>query len=201
MKVKNWMSRPPVTISPDASIPEAIQLMRKHSIRHVPVVEKKKLVGLVTESDIRQAYLASLIEEIKVKDVMIKDPITTSPESHLEEAAELLYRQGIGGLPVVEGDEVVGVITVTDIVAAFIQIMGILKESCRLDVVLGGKPKAFEHISQIIRKHGGEIISVGISGPEDKKKRVYYLRLTKCDIKAVAKEVEEAGYKVVSVIE
>ena len=201
MKVKNWMSRPPVTISPDASIPEAIQLMRKHSIRHVPVVEKKKLVGLVTESDIRQAYLASLIEEIKVKDVMIKDPITTSPESHLEEAAELLYRHGIGGLPVVEGNEVVGVITVTDIVAAFIQIMGILKESCRLDVILGGKPKAFEHISQIIRKHGGEIISVGISGPEDKKKRVYYLRLTKCDIKAVAKEVEEAGYKVVSVIE
>ena len=101
----------------------------------------------------------------------------------------------------VEGRRVVGVVTVTDIMAAFIQIMGILKESCRLDVILGGKPKAFEHISQIIRRHGGEIISVGISGPEDKSKRVYFLRLTKCDVRSIAQEVERAGYKVVSVIE
>jgi len=201
MKVKNWMSREVVTLSPEATIQEAIELMRKHSIRHLPVVVDDELVGWVSESDIRGAYLASLIEDIRVKDIMIKDPITIGPEADLEEAAELLYRHGIGGIPVVEGKRVVGVITVTDIMAAFIQIMGILKESSRLDVVLGGKPKAFEHVSQIIRKHGGEIISVGISGPEDKSKRVYFLRLTKCDVRAIAEEVERAGYKVVSVIE
>ncbi|RLA92875.1 MAG: signal transduction protein [Deltaproteobacteria bacterium] len=201
MKVKNWMSRDVVTISPEATLQDAIGLMKKHSIRHIPVVEDGELVGWVSEGDIRGAYLASLIEDIRVRDVMIKEPITISPEADLEEAAEVLYRHGIGGIPVVEGRQVVGVVTVTDIMAAFIQIMGILKESCRLDVILGGKPKAFEHVSQIIRRHGGEIISVGISGPEDKSKRVYFLRLTKCDVRSIAQEVERAGYKVVSVIE
>ncbi len=201
MKVKNWMSRDVVTISPEATLQDAIGLMKKHSIRHIPVVEDGELVGWVSEGDIRGAYLASLIEDIRVRDVMIKEPITISPEADLEEAAEVLYRHGIGGIPVVEGRQVVGVVTVTDIMAAFIQIMGILKESCRLDVILGGKPKAFEHVSQIIGRHGGEIISVGISGPEDKSKRVYFLRLTKCDVRSIAQEVERAGYKVVSVIE
>ena len=201
MKVKNWMSRDVVTISPEATLQDAIGLMKKHSIRHIPVVEDGELVGWVSEGDIRGAYLASLIEDIRVRDVMIKEPITIGPEADLEEAAEVLYRHGIGGIPVVEGRQVVGVVTVTDIMAAFIQIMGILKESCRLDVILGGKPKAFEHVSQIIRRHGGEIISVGISGPEDKSKRVYFLRLTKCDVRSIAQEVERAGYKVVSVIE
>jgi len=195
------MSRDVVTISPEATLQDAIGLMKKHSIRHIPVVEDGELVGWVSEGDIRGAYLASLIEDIRVRDVMIKEPITISPEADLEEAAEVLYRHGIGGIPVVEGRQVVGVVTVTDIMAAFIQIMGILKESCRLDVILGGKPKAFEHVSQIIRRHGGEIISVGISGPEDKSKRVYFLRLTKCDVRSIAQEVERAGYKVVSVIE
>ena len=195
------MGRDVVTISPEASLPDAVGLVKKHSIRHIPVVEDGGLVGWVSEGDIRGAYLASLIEDIRVRDVMIKEPITISPEADLEEAAEVLYRHGIGGSPVVEGRQVVGVVTVTDIMAAFIQIMGILKESCRLDVILGGKPKAFEHVSQIIGRHGGEIISVGISGPEDKSKRVYFLRLTKCDVRSIAQEVERAGYKVVSVIE
>lgn len=195
------MSKKVVTISPEAGLQEAIELMRKHSIRHLPVVKDGKLVGWVSEADLRSAYLASLIEDIRVGDVMIKDPITVNPEDHLEEVAKILYRHGIGGVPVVEGDRVVGVITVRDIMGAFIEIMGFLKESSRIDVVLGGKPHAFQEVSGIIRRHGAEIISVGISGPEDKSKRVYFLRLTKCDVHAIARDIEAAGYKVLSVIE
>lgn len=195
------MSKKVVAISPEASLQEAIELMRKHSIRHLPVVKDGKLVGWVSEADLRSAYLASLIEDIRVGDVMVKDPITVSPEDNLEEVAKVLYRHGIGGVPVVEGEKVVGVITVRDIMGAFIEIMGFLKESSRIDVILGGKPHAFQEVSEIIRRHGAEIISVGISGPEDKSKRVYFLRLTKCDAHAIAKDIEAAGYKVLSVIE
>jgi len=138
---------------------------------------------------------------VTVGDIMIKDPLTISPEANLEEAAELLYRHGIGGLPVMEGGKLVGVITVGDIMAAFIEVMGILKESSRIDVILGGKPHAFENVSKIIRDHGSEIISVGMSAHQDRKKRVYYLRLTKCDVHAVAKDIEDAGYKVISITE
>jgi acetoin utilization protein AcuB len=201
MKVKKMMAKKLVTIRRDATISDAINLMKQHSIRHLPVIEGGEFVGWVTEGDIRQAYLASLIEDVTIKDIMIKDPIAVSPDANMEEAAELLYRHGIGGLPVVDRKKLVGVITVADIMAAFIEVMGILKESSRIDVILGGKPHAFENVSKIIMDHKSEIISVGMSAHQDRKKRIYYLRLTKCDVHAVAKNIEEAGYKVVSVTE
>jgi acetoin utilization protein AcuB len=201
MKVKKRMAKKVVIIRKDASVSDAINLMKKHSIRHLPVIEEGALVGWVTEGDIRQAYLASLIEQVSIGDIMIKDPMTISPEANLEEAAELLFRHGIGGLPVVDNNKVVGVITVADIMAAFIEVMGILQESSRIDVILGGKAHAFENVSKIIRDHGSEIISVGMSAHQDRTKRVYYLRLAKCDIDPIVKEIEKSGYKVVSVTE
>jgi acetoin utilization protein AcuB len=201
MKVKKRMAKKVVIIRKDATVSDAINLMKKHSIRHLPVIEEGALVGWVTEGDIRQAYLASLIEQVSIGDIMIKDPLTISPEANLEEAAELLFRHGIGGLPVVDNNKVVGVITVADIMAAFIEVMGILQESSRIDVILGGKTHAFENVSKIIRDHGSEIISVGMSAHQDRARRVYYLRLAKCAVDPIAKEIEKAGYKVVSVTE
>jgi len=167
MKVKKRMARKLVTIEKKATVSDAINLMKKHSIRHLPVIEEGALAGWITESDIRQAYLASLIEQVSIGDIMIKDPITISAEANLEEAAELLFRHGIGGLPVLDDDQLVGVITVADIMAAFIEVMGILQESSRIDVILGGKAHAFENISKIIRDHGSEIISVGMSAHQE----------------------------------
>ena len=199
MKVKKRMTKKVVTISKEATITDVINLMKEHSIRHLPVVEEGELIGWVTESDIRGAYLASLIDEVSLGDIMIKDPITISPEANLEEAAELLYRHGIGGLPVVDNNKLVGVITVADIMAAFIEVMGILHESSRIDVILGGKSHAFENVSKMIRDHGSEIISVGMSAHQNRTKRIYFLRLTKCDVEPLAKAIEKAGYTVVSV--
>jgi len=201
MKVKKRMAKKLVTTRKEATVSDAINLMKKHSIRHLPVVEAGELLGWVTERDIREAYLASLIEQVSIGDIMIKDPITISPDANLEEAAELLYRHGIGGLPVVDKGKLVGVITVADIMAAFIEVMGILQESSRIDVIFGGKPHAFENVSRIIRDQGSEIISVGMSAHQDRTKRVYYLRLTKCNVHSLAKEIEEIGYKVVSMTE
>jgi acetoin utilization protein AcuB len=201
MKVKKRMAKKLVTTRKEATVADAINLMKKHSIRHLPVVEDGELLGWVTERDIREAYLASLIEQVSIGDIMIKDPITIAPEANLEEAAELLYRHGIGGLPVVDKGKLVGVITVADIMAAFIEVMGILQVSSRIDVILGGKPHAFENVTKIIRDHGSEIISVGMSAQQDRARRIYYLRLTKCDVHALGKEIEKAGYKVVSMTE
>lgn len=198
MKVKKRMSKRLVTVHPGATISEASRLMRKHSIRHLPVVEGGELVGWVTDRDIREAYLASLIEKVTIGDIMIKDPITISPEASLEEAAEILYRRGIGGLPVVEKGRLVGVITVADIMAAFIEVMGVLQESSRIDVILGDRPQALEEVLALIRREGSEIISVGMSAHEDRAKRVYYLRLAACDVDDLAKKIEKAGYTVVA---
>ncbi len=102
MQVKNQMSRRMVTIPADTSILRAMEAMRENSIRHLPVVEGEELVGLVTEGDLRQASLLSLVDKVSIEDVMIKKPLTISPEASVEEAAKIIYRHKIGGLPVVK---------------------------------------------------------------------------------------------------
>lgn len=201
MKVGDWMVRDVVTVTQDHTIQDCVDLMKKHSIRHLPVVENGRLVGLVTEGDLRQVFLASLIEELSIKDVMINDPITVTPDTEIEDAAKVIFYNKIGGLPVVdEQDRLQGIITVADILAAFIELMGVLKSSSRIDVVLGEDPEAFERVSGLIRSRGGEIVSVGISGHRLRRKRVYYFRLKKCNVRHITRILKKAGYEVVSAV-
>ncbi len=198
MLVTRRMSKNPITISPKASIQEAIELMKKHSIRHLPVVEREaRLAGWVTDTDLRGALIASMIEELTVRDVMIADPITVSSSDVLEKAALLITEHKIGGMPVLEDGRLVGVITVVDILKAFIDIMGVLASSSRLDVQLGDSRDAFQEVSRIIREQNGEIISVGILSQESTE-RIYSFRIEKCDTEPLRQALEAQGYKVVS---
>ncbi|MEJ5376174.1 MAG: CBS and ACT domain-containing protein [bacterium] len=201
MKVGDWMVRDVVCVTKDHTIQDCVDLMKKHSIRHLPVLDNGRLVGLVTEGDLRQVFLASLIEELSIKDVMINDPITVTPDTEIEDAAKVIFYNKIGGLPVVDDQErLQGIITVADILAAFIELMGVLKSSSRIDVVLGEDPEAFERVSGLIRSRGGEIVSVGMSGHRLRRKRVYYFRLKKCNVRHISRVLEKAGYEVVSAV-
>jgi acetoin utilization protein AcuB len=199
MKIKEWMVKNPITVTKDHTIQECADLMKEHSIRHLPVVENGRLCGLVTESGLRQTFLASMFEDLSLEDVMITDPITARQDVEIEDAAKVIFRNKIGGLPVVDSDNrVVGILTVVDLVAAFIEIMGLLQSSSRLDVILGEEPEAFENVSQTIRSHGGEVISVGISGHRLRRKRVYFFRLKKGRVEHIAEALRNAGFEVVS---
>jgi acetoin utilization protein AcuB len=178
-----------------------MEVMRKNSIRHLPVVEGDDFVGFVTEGDLRQASLLSMVDKVSIEDVMIKNPVTISPEASLEDAAKLISSHKIGGLPVVKGKKLVGIITIVDILRAFIQLMGILKSSSRIDLVLGEKPHAFEEVSGVFRDHRAQIISVGMSNHKDRKRRIYYFRLEKGPLQAIVASLSGKGYKVVSVTE
>jgi acetoin utilization protein AcuB len=198
MLVARRMSRNPVAVSPKASIQEAMELMKKHSIRHLPVVNReKRLVGWVTDTDLRGALIASMIEDLTVGDVMIADPVTVRSSDVLEQAALLITEHKIGGMPVLEDGKLVGVITVVDILEAFIDIMGVLGASSRLDVQLSDSRDAFQEVSRIIRDHNGEIISVGILR-QDSAERIYSFRIEKCDTEPLRQALEEHGHKVVS---
>jgi acetoin utilization protein AcuB len=192
------MSRNPIAIAPEASIQEAIALMKEHSIRHLPVVDgEEHLVGWVSDTDLRGVFMASMIEELTVGDVMIADPITVSSTDVLEQAALLITKHKIGGMPVLEDGKLVGIITVVDILEAFVDIMGVLGSSSRLDVRLGESRDAFQQVSRIIRDHDGEIISVGILSQESAE-RIYSFRIEKCDTEPLRQALEEQGHKVVS---
>ena len=198
MRIKHWMIKDVVTISPEDTVEEAIQLMKKHSIRHLPVTVGDRLVGLVTESSIRQYALPSLMD-LPVQEVMIINPITIDAEATIDEAAKLIYRYKIGGLPVTQNGKLVGILTITDLLEAFIELMGILRSSSRLDVI-PAPDKSFDQVLDIIRAHGGRIISVGMD-VHHTGRRIYYVRLEKCPLESIAAALEMAGHEVVSVVE
>ena len=137
MLVGNIMTKEVVTITPTSSIGAAIELMRQHGFRRLPVVEDDKLVGIVTDRDLRQAtnsplvlrerwYSEFLLEAIKVRSCMTADPITVDPSTPVVDAARQLRHHKIGGLPVVDtadNHRVVGMVTVTDMLDCLIQLL------------------------------------------------------------------------------
>ncbi|RLB01326.1 MAG: signal transduction protein [Deltaproteobacteria bacterium] len=199
MKVCSWMIPNVVTIGPDAGIREALEVMKKYSIRHLPVVDNDEFVGLVTLGDLKQAILASMLEQLKVNDVMIREPYTTSPDTTLESAAMVIYEKNIGCLPVLDGKELVGIITVNDILKAFIDIMGVLKAGSRIDVVLKRIPGSFDEVISIIEAKGGFVISVGMS--INGENPIHHFRVSGGNIAAIAQELRDLGYRKVEFIE
>ena len=199
MRVRSLMIKDPVTISDRTSVQEAIHLMQTNSIRHLPVVDRsKKLLGWVTLADMKQGLLPAMVTGLSVADLMIKDPITIDPETDVEEAARIIYEKKIGGMPVVGDDnKVVGIMTVTDLLNAFINIMGILTNGTRFDVNVGEEPDGFEKVSRIIHNQGGEVISVGIAAHRTDKK-IYYFRLKRCPVEPIIKALQDHGYEIIS---
>ena len=124
--VRNWMTPNPVTITPQTTLPEARQLMEKYNIRRLLVLSKGKLVGIVTRGDLREAQASDtttlsvyelnyLLDRTIAKEFMAYEPITIAADAPISEAVRRMLQHKIGGLPVVEYGELVGIITETDL--------------------------------------------------------------------------------------
>ncbi|MEJ2031679.1 MAG: CBS domain-containing protein, partial [Deltaproteobacteria bacterium] len=131
--------------------------------------------------------------------VMALNPVTINANSSIETAARLIHDYKISGLPVLDKKKLVGIITASDLLSAFIEVMGLLKASSRLDVIVGKKGGLAE-VSRIIKQHHCEIISIATESHSSRRK-VHYFRLEKCDLEPVVKALEEAGHKVVSIMD
>jgi acetoin utilization protein AcuB len=199
MLVSQIMSAKIVTISPNRQVGQALKLMQKHQIRHLPVMEKDRMVGWITSRDLREILLASMLEEIKVGDVMVQAPLSVTPDTEVEEAARLIHEHKIGGMPVVEEDRLVGVITMQDLIAAFIAMLGLLKSSSRLDLLLENQPKALDAATRLIKAAGGKVINVAL-GPTQGDKRPYFFRLEKADLEPIVATLKQQGYEVLDTI-
>ena len=212
MKVGRRMQQQIFTIQRSETVEEAQALMAVNGIRHLPVLDGGDLVGIISERDIRAVLIPQrgsgsgrkakayyLPQDVLVEEAMTADPLWVAPESDIEEAARLLVTNKIGCLPVMEDGRVVGIITDTDILQVFSQIMGILEASSRIDVELGADARALENATEIIRRHNGSIISVGIlPGPAKGKgrKSAHSFRLRSCDTKPIVRGLTEAGFTV-----
>jgi acetoin utilization protein AcuB len=196
MKIHSLMIPNPISITEKTSIEDALNLMKINSIRHLPVVAKSgKLKGLVTLSDLKQGLIPSMLGDISLSDIMVKRPVTVGPTEDIEIAAQLIYKHKISGIPVVQNGILVGIITETDMLRAFIDMMGILTASSRIDVIIANEPGSFAHALEIINRTGGDIINVGMTA-EYGGKRTYNFRLSACRTMPIQKALEAAGFEV-----
>lgn len=210
MLVKDRMSPHVFTITPDTPIPDALQLMEEKKIRRLPVVDKNRLVGIVTLLDLVRASpspatslsvweLNYLLAKLPVKDVMAKQVYGVTPETTIDKAASLMREHNIGGLPVLEGEQVVGMITETDIFTAFLEMLGVHRGGLRLTLELEERHGALADIAQLFRDFGVNIVSaVAFLSDEDKALAHSVWRLEGCeDAEKLIKYLQEKDYKVV----
>ena len=178
MLVRNWMSKPVITIDSNDSMQEAMKVMKQHQIPMLPVMKKGKLVGIVTDRDLKRASasdattlevheLLFLISKIKVKDIMTKDPVTIPVDYTVEEATEILLKNKISGAPVVDANEqLVGAITKGDMFRVLISLTGVGKKGIQFAFQVEDKPGSIKELADIIRKFGGRMVSI-LSSYED----------------------------------
>lgn len=211
--LRERIQRKPITISPDASFFEARNLIHEKGIRHLPVVDKNnKLVGIVTDRDIRQAApsdatllsvqeLNYLLGKLKVSAFMTpKDKlITITPDALIEEAVQLMHDHKIGSLPVVEGSKLYGIFTETDVLDHFVDIFGFKQKGTRLTLALEDKPGTLLEILQVFKKHNVNVISIVTPSFMVEGKRIAAIRIKTEEYKDIVKDLEKAGYDVLSI--
>jgi len=172
MLVENWMNRNVVTVDAEDSMLDAMKLLKEKNIRRLPVLRKGKLVGIVTDRDLKKASpseattleaheLLYLTAKITVKEIMTPNPVTVPFNYTVEEAAAILLDRKISGLPVVDKDgNVVGTITQTDIFRVLISVTGFGKEAIQFAFSLEDRPGSIKEVADIIRKYKGRMASI-----------------------------------------
>ena len=211
--IRERIQKNPVTISPEATFFEARNLIHEKGIQHLPVVGKNnKLVGIVTDRDIREAApsdatllsvqeLNYLLGKLKVSAFMTpKDKlITITPDALIEEAVQLMHNHKIGSLPVMEGEKLYGIFTETDVLDHFVEIFGFKQKGTRLTLAIEDKPGTMLGILQVFKKHNVNVISIVTPSFMVEGKRIAAIRIKTQDYKDIVKDLEKAGYDVLSI--
>jgi len=172
------MTHPVITVGPDVPVMDALEMLRREHIRRAPVVENGKLVGIVSENDLRNASpgqattlsvweINYLVSKITVRKVMTKAVISTIEDTPVEEAARIMADHKIGGLPVLRDGKVVGIITETDIFKIMLEMLGARQKAVRVSVLVPNIAGEIASLSKAIFELGGNIIALGTFAGDD----------------------------------
>jgi acetoin utilization protein AcuB len=204
MLVKDWMSKNVITLNVNDTMQDAINLSMEHHISLMPVMEEGKLVGVVTDRDLKRASPsdATLLDiqqimyhlsRLEVGAIMSRYPITVPLDYTVEETAEVLLTNGISGAPVVDQKgEIRGVITKNDLFKAMISLSGLTKRGLQFGFLLEDSPGSIKTVTDIIRKYNGRLVSILSSyekAPEGL--RNVYIRSFDIDRDALPRLMEE----------
>jgi acetoin utilization protein AcuB len=172
MLVREWMAADVLTVDENTSMMKALHLMKENNIRRLPVTARGSLVGIISDRDLKEASpskattldvheLYYLLAEIKVKEIMTKNPLTIQQDDTVERAAVIMLEHKVSGLPVLnkKGD-LVGLITQSDVFRAFVNITGIYKGGVQFAFSLDDKPGSIKEVADTIREFGGRMVSI-----------------------------------------
>ena len=207
--VKDSMTREIVTLSPDETAGTALALCRERRIRHLPVLKEGRLVGIVSDRDLRSSTPAlgdsardAALQEILVENVMARDVVTTLPDDPIEQAANTMRVRRIGCLPVVDSGELVGIITASDVIDALVYLIGAHEPGSRMEISLPDRPGSLAGAAGVFGMCGINIVSAAMGPTREPseevgvKERVVVFRVDTINTSEVVGYLEEAGYSV-----
>ncbi len=208
MLVRDRMTPNPIVVKTDTTIKDALDLIRGHRFHHLPVVDEAgKLVGITTEKDMVYAAPSSavslsvfevdyLLSRMSVGQVMKREPLTVSPGLPLEEAARVMLDRHVRCLPVVEGDQLIGIISDTDMFRVFVEGLGGGHPSLRITVVLPEQVGSLARVADRIAAMGGNIHSLGTFWGEQADDRIVAFRVEGVDRNKLVEALQEDGVEV-----
>lgn len=205
MLVGERMTPRPITVNEDTSLPEALELMRREKIRRLPVLDKHgKLVGIVTELDLLRASpspattlsiyeIPYLLSKVKMRDIMSREVITVTAETPIEEAARIMADNKIGGLPVMQDDKMVGIITETDIFKLMLELFGARQSGIRVTLSVPEEKGVLARVTGKIAEMGGNILSLGTAMGEDPSTSIIIMRVADVSEEALVEALNSLG--------
>ena len=199
--VRDLMTRDPITLGPEASVAEALQLCRERDIRHVPIVDKGELVGIVSDRDLTEASPApddpnfeETLESIRLEDVMSREVVTAHPQDPTGYAAKEMYEKKLDALPVVDDQELLGIVTSTDVMRALVMLTGVHESGSQVEVQTSDRAGALAEIIECINDLEVDIVSA-LSDPVKRAgSRKMVFRLSAEDPSTVVQSLHMAGY-------
>ncbi len=172
MLVNDWMSAPAITVDIQDSMHRAVELMTERAIGILPVLDNGKLVGVVTDRDLKKAAPSSValfetrqivyhLARVKIEGIMTRNPVTVGPDHTIEETAQILRENNISGCPVLDREEeVAGVITKNDIFRALISLSGLPKRGLQFGFMVEDRPGSIKEITDTIRRYHARLVSI-----------------------------------------
>jgi acetoin utilization protein AcuB len=199
MLIRRWMTKDPVAIGPGEMLAEARKKIDKGNFRRLPVVEDGQLIGIITDRDLRQHV--GQLEHTRVDAAMARPVITVTPDMLLDQAANLLVKHKVGGLPVMDGGKLVGIITAIDMLRAFGKVLGTAEEGVsRIDLAFSGNSFDLVTIAELVGLSSAEVLGMGTyEGEEDRKDQIFYLRVRTENARRTADMLTEQGFTVVAI--
>jgi acetoin utilization protein AcuB len=207
MRTKDIMTTNVVTVNEKTSLTDARRIMEAHRIRRLPVVNRGKLVGLLTKHKLLEVApspatslsrweLNYLLDKLTVKEIMVKNPWTITPDTPVEEALRTGREKGYGAFPVVEDGRLVGIVTESDIVRLMTEALGVTEKGTHVEIEIPHMNGNMQKILKVLDRHKTGLLSlVTFKGAEDGGATIA-LRLERKDTESIAKELESSGFHI-----